>query len=199
MGSKETAGWRCRQVLPKARVLAYAVFMKLHRCAGDSPIPAMAAGTLAVLALLSGCATPPAPDSDSAFDAALRGGDVGAREAWIVRAASEPDSANERILLASLYSDDAGERMLAITALSNKYGDRLGYDYAAGYAARLAAAERWRAKLFPQQLPPKSGKEAAAGLSPRTLHANTSGSPVLAAGTGLRQWRLVCESFLSDI
>jgi len=158
--------------------------MELHRRAGDRLIPALANGVLPLLMLLPGCATPPPPDSDSKFDAALRGGDVGAREAWIVRAAAEPDSADERILLAGLYSDDAAERMLAITALSNKYGDRLGYDYAAGYAARTAAAGRWREKLFPQRLSPQSGKERPAGLSPGTLPANTSTSPVPASVTG---------------
>ena len=132
--------------------------MELHRRAGNRLNPAFAAGALSLL-LLPACSTPPTPDSDSAHDAALRGGDAGARQAWIVRAASEPDFADERVLLAGLYSDDAGERMLAITALNNRYGDRLGYDYAGSREARADAAERWRMKLFPQQISPQSARE----------------------------------------
>lgn len=129
--------------------------MKLHLRAGNRLKAVLAAGGLPLL-LTGACGTAPAPDSTSSFDAALRGGDAGARQAWIVRAAAEPDNADERILVEGLYSDDGGERMLSITALNNKYGERLGYDYAAPRAARTAAAERWREKLFPQRNFPQS-------------------------------------------
>lgn len=66
-----------------------------------------------------------------------------ARNAAIVKAASEQDGKAVPDLVRMLDSDDPATRLLAIQALERITGERLGYDPAAGNEAREPAMLRW--------------------------------------------------------
>lgn len=96
------------------------------------------AGVLASAAALGGCST---PSADEGFESAA----PGARLYAINEAARKKDAGKIPELIRSLDSDDPVVRWTAIHALKDMTGEDYGYDFAAPWAERQRAIERWRA------------------------------------------------------
>ena len=128
--------------------VAYHAFMR-------SRMPAAMITALWLIAA-TGCAGPTIhPTFDSPEPAA--------RNAAIVRAASERDQSAIPDLVRMLESDDPATRLLAISTLERLTGETHGYRASDRHSDRRAAVARWRQAIGVDIVPTPSGAPAVPG------------------------------------